>query len=138
MMETFNEEDIEEIIQDNRDLVNERGDSFGVNKEELDKIFDNVNNFGEIFDLRMRIIKKSAWILGGITFYQPFNDGNKETALSLTIHFLRENDMDLPINSRSDKKEIYELLTKTVLKFEDDPTIISEIEEYLFRKVVCI
>ena len=136
MRETFSEDDIEEIIQDNHDLVNERGDSFGVNREELDKIFGNVNNFDKILDRRIRIIKKSAWILGGITFYQPFNDGNKETALSLTTYFLRENEMDLPISSKSDKKEIYELLTKTVLKFEDDPTIISEIEDYLFKKVI--
>ena len=136
MMETFSEDDIEEVIQDNYDLVNERGDSFGVNKDELDKIFDNVNNFDEILDRRIRIIKKTAWVLGGITFYQPFNDGNKETALSLTTYFLRENEMDLPIRSKFDKKEIYELLTKTVLKFEDDPTIISEIEDYLFKKVI--
>lgn len=136
MKELFTKEDIEEIILDNHDLVADRGDSFGVNREELDKIFDNVNKFNEISDRRTRIIRKSAWILGGITFYQPFNDGNKETALSLTIYFLRENRMDLPINSNSDKKEIYELLTKTVLKFEDDPTIISEIEKYLVRTIV--
>ncbi len=136
MKEQFTEDEIEEIIEDNLELVTERGDSFGVNHEELKKIFDNVNNFEEILDLNERIIRKASWILGGIAFYQPFNDGNKETALSLTIYFLRENNLNLPINSKSDEKEIGELLVKTVFKFEGDPSIISEVEDFLHRKVV--
>ena len=136
MTETFSTEEIENIIQDNEELVTIRGDSFGVNREELDKIFEKVNNFDYIENHFDRMIKKSAWILGGVTFYQPFNDGNKETALSLTIYFLRRNGLNLPINSEQDEKEIMELLKKTVFKFEDDPSIISEVEEFLHRSVV--
>ena len=135
MKEEFLDEEIEEIIKDNCDLVLERGDTFGVNREELTKIFDNVNNFNEIQDKRSRIIHKASWILGGITFYQPFNDGNKEIALSLTIYFLRENRFELPLPDKKIKKELFNLLVRTVLKFEDDPTIVSEVEDYLLLKV---
>lgn len=138
MKEQFTENEIEEIIQDNEELVNERGDSFGVNRDELQKIFENVNNFNEVLGFKERIIRKASWILGGITFYQPFNDGNKETALSLTKYFLRKNNLDLPLPTREKEEEIYDLLNKTVFKFEDDPTIISEIEDFLTSKVVAI
>ena len=136
MKEQFTENEIEEIIQDNEELVNERGDSFGVNRDELQKIFENVNNFNEISGFKERIIRKTSWILGGITFYQPFNDGNKEIALSLTKYFLGKNDLDLPLPTREEEKEIFDLLNKTIFKFEDDPTIISEIEDFLISKVV--
>jgi len=138
LKEQFTENEIEEIIQDNEELVNERGDSFGVNRDELQKIFENINNFNEVSGFKERIIRKASWILGGITFHQPFNDGNKETALSLTKYFLRKNDLDLPLSTREEEKEIYDLLNKTIFKFEDDPTIISEIEDFLTSKVVVI
>ena len=35
MSEEFSSEEIEEIIQENRDLVEGRGEPFGVNKERL-------------------------------------------------------------------------------------------------------
>ncbi|MGI0087719.1 MAG: hypothetical protein ACREBI_07125 [Nitrosotalea sp.] len=37
--------------------------------------------------------------------------------------------------TRGDKKEIFDLLVKTVFKFEGDPTIVREMEEYLSRKI---
>ncbi|MGB9004001.1 MAG: hypothetical protein WCC52_09375 [Nitrosotalea sp.] len=41
----------------------------------------------------------------------------------------------MPIVTLEDEKEIFDLLVKTVFKFDGDPTIISEIEEYLSKKV---
>lgn len=138
MTECFLPEEIEEIISFNEELVTKRGELFGINREELVKIFDHVNNFDEIIDRKERIIRKAAWILGGISFFQPFHDGNKETALSLTILFLRRNHYDLPIQNQLDKREIYDLLVKTVYKFEGDSTIISEIEEFLQNRIIGI
>jgi len=64
------------------------------------------------------------------------SEGNKEMALSLTIYFLRKNDFDLPINSKEEEKEIFDLLEKTIFKFEGDPTIISEVKGFLERRVI--
>ncbi len=75
-------------------------------------MFDHVNNFEDITNRKTRVIRKAAWILGGISFFQPFNDGNKETALSLMILFLRRNSYDLPMPNNPDKKAIYDILVK--------------------------
>ena len=90
LKETFTDAEIEELIEDNKQLVAIRGDSFGVNNSELSNIFSKINNFDQITNFKDRIIRKTAWILGGISFHQPFNDGNKEMAVSLAIYFLRE------------------------------------------------
>jgi len=138
LKETFTDDEINELIEDNKQLVAMRGDSFGVNRSELSNIFTEINNFDEITNFKDRIIKKTAWILGGISFHQPFNDGNKEMAVSLAIYFLRENDMDLPISNKDSQKELYDLLVKTIFKFEGDPTIISEIENYLQQRTIVL
>ncbi|WP_428324783.1 hypothetical protein [Nitrosopumilus sp.] len=138
MKEIFTDFEINEIIEDNKQLVAQRGDSFCVNNSDLSFIFTNVNNFDEITIFQDRIIRKASWILGGISFYQPFCDGNKEIAVSLTIFFLRENDMDLPITDKQSQKELFDLLVKTIFKFENDPTIIPEIEQYVRQRVISI
>ncbi len=137
MKEYFSDEEIEEIIDDNKETVESRNEPFGVNREELDMIFNQINNSRNRFNNeRERVIFQTSWILGGIAFYQPFTEGNKEIASSLAIYFLRNNDLDLPLNSREKEQEVFELLQKTIFKFEDDPTIISEVQEFLEARVV--
>ena len=67
-------------------------------------VFDNVNSFNDIADRRERIIRKSAHILGGLAWTQPFSNGNKRTALSVTIYFLRKNGYDIPIKNKKKKR----------------------------------
>lgn len=136
MSEIFLNEEIEEIILDNKDLVESRQEPFSVNRERLSRVFDQVNAFNDIENLRERIITKASHLLGGITWQQPFSEGNKETALSLTKLFLRRNGFDLPFETKEEEKEIYELLVKTVFKDELDETIITEVREYLLKKVI--
>ena len=71
-----------------------------------------------------------------LTWQQPFSEGNKEIALSVTKLFLRRNGFDLPIHGTENEKEIFNLLIKTVYKFEGDSTIIGKIEEYISKKVI--
>jgi len=136
MSENFSQEFISDIINVNRFLVAGRRESFDVSLERLHKVFDFVNEPIHISDDRVRIIVRAARILGGITFEQPFNNANKTTATTVTVDFLRSNGYDLPIINESDEEEHIELLEKTLYKFEGDHTIISEVEEYLLRKVV--
>ena len=136
MSEEFSNEEIEEIIQENKDLVEGRNEPFGVNKDRLMVIFSQLDKFNQISGKRDRIVKKASHILAMVTWQQPFSEGNKEIALSVAILFLRRNGFDLPINGRDDERESFDLLIKTVYKFEDDPTIINEIEEYVYKKIV--
>lgn len=70
-----------------------------------------------------------------LTWQQPFSEGNKEIALSVAKLFLRRNGFDLLFSTLDNEKEIFVLLVKTVFKFDDDPTIIGEIEKYLFKNI---
>jgi len=135
--ESFSKEDIDQVIEFNRCLVTKRGEGFEVDADVLHRIFKRVNNsFVDVRDRRERIVRKAAILMSGITFNQPFFEGNKETALSLTIDFLNQNGLDLPIKSKEQAKELYDILVKTAFKFAGDKTIQSEVEEFLMKKVV--
>ncbi len=137
MSEIFSQGVVSSIIQANRKIVLSRSESFGFNSERLKKVFDSVNAIHEsdIPDKRKRIITKASHLLGGLTYEQPFNNGNKTTATTATTEFLRRNGYDLSIKTNEDEDEYIALLEKTLLKFENDPTIISEVEDYLSKKV---
>lgn len=129
---------VENITYLNQQIVSHRNESFCCVQERLDKVFLNVNSFNDILDKKERIIKKAAHLLGGITFEQPYCNANKRTALSVTLYFLRKNGFNLPLLTRIDEKEVFDLLEKTMLKMEGDDTIIPEVEEYIKRKIVTI
>jgi len=130
-LEIVSEDEINEIINFNQKLVTNTNESRGVNNKYLSKIFNCVNSitYEKENDKLTRILKKTSWILGGITWIQPFNEGNRRTAISFTIIFLNRNGYDLSLENL--KTEIYALLEKTYLKFEGDNTIYTEIEDFL-------
>jgi prophage maintenance system killer protein len=134
--ESFSPEEVELLILENKITVDGRQEVFGVDREILSQIIDNVNSFNNILDKKTRMLKKAAHLLGGVSFHQPFKEGNKETALAWTILFLRRNGFNLPIQNTTEKKEIYDLLVRTSFKFEGDDTIIKDVEEYLRRTIV--
>lgn len=136
MSETFSPKDVEHIITFNQIRVDDRGDLFEVDEDCLQKIFNRMNRYNHINDKRKRIIKKATRILAGITHYQPFGDGNKETALAITRIFLRRNGFFLILRTPDDEEEVYDLQTRTIWKPTNDPTIFAEVEEYLSRKVI--
>lgn len=139
MSEYFNDDEIDQIIQYNKNIVESRGDIFEVEKELLFRVFWKVNNiYEQEIDRKTRIIKKTAKILAGITFNQPFHDGNKETAILVAIMFLNRTGFDISLTNKKEKRTLYNLLIKTVEKFPDDPTIYQEIEEYLQQEIIKI
>jgi prophage maintenance system killer protein len=133
--ETLSSKDIAFIIIFNRMKVEERGELFEVDEDDLKKIFNRMKKYDHIEDKRTRIIKKATRILAGITYYQPFGDGNKETALAATKLYLKRNGFSLIIPPFNKEEEVYDLLTKTIWKPMNDSTIFREVEEYLMREV---
>lgn len=95
MSEILSNEDIESFILNNKQKVEKRGEVFEVDRDSLHAILSRLNSYNVIQDRRQRIIKKATRILAGISYYQPFNDGNKETAHSMTIFFLQRNSFNL-------------------------------------------
>lgn len=133
--ENFSKELINNIILGNKHIVNHRNESFGVDDERIEWVFSKANSFNDIKDQKTRIIKKATAVLGGISWQQPFNNGNKTMAIIVAKYFLRKNGFDLKLSTDQEEDELIDLLVRTMYKFEDDPTIFSEIEEYLNRKV---
>ena len=136
MFEKFSDDDIQEVIEMNKLIVSYDSEPHGVNREELDEIFAKVNSFNDISDRRERIIKKTTYILAGISYMQPFHEGNRRTSFYLTKNFLGRNGFALRFYDSKQEDEFAELLARTAeQKFEDDQTIYSEVERYLMRKV---
>ena len=80
-------------------------------------------------------MKKIATILGGLGYFQPFKNGNKRTALSISVLFLRVNGFDLPYGDKENKKAIFEILENSMFKFEGDD-IYREVEGFLRKRIV--
>ncbi len=129
--ETLDSNDIELIISFNKQKVEERGEEFEVDKKLLSKIFVKMNSYNHIRDRRERIVRKASHILAGITFHQPFGEGNKETALALTVLYLNRNGFDLALEDKQIMDEIYDILTKTIREY----SIFGEVELYLLKRV---
>jgi prophage maintenance system killer protein len=137
MSEYFSNIEIEEIIQYNKDIVKDEDDIFDVDERVLYSIFDKVNNIYEKeMDRKTRIIKKATKILSGITFSQPFGEGNKRTATLVTLMFLNRNGYDIPLICSAEKTRFYKMLINTMFKSRNDPTIYSEIEDYIKQEIV--
>lgn len=143
MSEFVSKNIIDNIIKANKHLVQHRGESFGVNKEKLLDVINTVNTTNAPADndiirtlfKRKRTIKKASLLLAGITYHQPFNNGNKATAFVITKHFLRKNGYSLSLKTIEEEKELFLLLERIVLKFEG-MDIASEAEAYLDNKVI--
>lgn len=137
MSEYFSDAEIDEIIQYNKKIVGEEDDSFEVDLNILSSIFDKVNNWYEKeVDKKTRIIKKTTRILAGITFNQPFYEGNKRTATIIALMFLNRNGFDIPLTHTNQKRKLYDLLMLTMLKSRTDPTVYTEVEKYLLLEIV--
>lgn len=138
MNEIFSDNVINNVIRVDKHICTHRNEPFGCVTERLFAVFNQVNSFNNIKDKKERIIKKAAHLLGGIVWQQPFSNGNKRTALAVTIHFLRKNGFTISLKTRKEEKEMFCLLEKTMLKSEGDDTIIPEVEDYLRRKVFVV
>jgi len=88
LFEIFGQKDIEEVIEVNKLICSYHNEPVGVDMEILNSIFDKVNSYNEISDRRARIIKKATHILAGISYNQPFIEGNRRTSHYLVKNFL--------------------------------------------------
>jgi len=137
----FDPTNIADVVSVNYFIVTSRKQKFGVNFEKLAEIFDYANDIFNLLivsDKRKAVVMTAGHIMAGIAYWQPFDDGNKTTALTVTRRFLRDNGYLLPVRGKTQKDSIYDLMNKTILKFETDKTIYSEVQEYLDKNVISL
>jgi prophage maintenance system killer protein len=128
--------DKEHFIEADKQICRQTNETFGLDGEEdLDRIIARIQSFDNISDEKEKIVKKIATILGGLGYFQPFKNGNKRTALSISILFLRVNGFDLPYGDKENKKAIFEILENSMFKFEGDD-VYTEIENFLRKRIV--
>ncbi len=98
---------IDDIIDANKFVMEKRGVEFDVDLDILVNIVFKLNNdYDHISNKQERILKQTAYLMGSITFKQPFFDGNKTTSLLLGIEWLRRNGYDLPLESEKQRIEV--------------------------------
>ena len=104
-------EDFEVIIAFNRAIMARHNSEFDCDYDILEKVIQKVNAASSA-DRESLLISRTARLLGGITFRQPFYDGNKETALAISLRYLNRNHLDLPIEDSIVKQGMYHQLMK--------------------------
>ena len=70
--------------------------------------------------------------MSGITFRQPFFEGNKTTALFTTVDFLRQNGFDLALETVSQEQEVYDLLVLVMHGQRDS----EDVWDFLDKKII--
>lgn len=98
------------IIQINKNIIHQwleknpaASEVITVNHVELDKVLQLVNEQGNI-------IVKTAYLLGGISWTQPFGGGNKRTAFVCADVLLRINGLKFIIGTENDTEYLRKLL----------------------------
>jgi len=128
------------VIEANKQMCEQSNEEYGLDDpEKLDEIIFNIQSVDRIENKRERIIRKVSLLLVGLGYNQPFKNGNKRTALSISILMLRLTQFDIPFYTKEQKKEVFDLLENLMFKFEDDiPDLIPEVEHFLRDRIVKI
>ena len=124
---------MDDVILVNKQFCEQLDEPYGLDdQEQLEKIIEEVNSYNRLSDDKEKAILKATCLLAGLVFGQPFKNGNKRTAVALSLLLIRSHHYDIKdYKSETKQKMFYELLEKTMLKMELDPTIRSEIESFL-------
>ena len=86
-----------------------------------------------------KTIQKACSLLVGLVFDQPFKNGNKRTAVAISLILMRIHHHDIEGYKQEEKQKIfYEPLENTMMKMEGDKTIRSDIEKFLRKNTIKI
>lgn len=130
--------DSENVIDANKQICQQSNEPFGLDyPEKLDEIVSNIRRIDRIEDSREKIIRKISILIVGLCYDQPFKNGNKRTALVISILLLRLAKYDISFHTKEQKHEVFDLLEGLMYKFEDDvPLLIDEVEKFLRKRIV--
>lgn len=130
--------DKENVIDANKQICKQSNEEFGLDHpEKLDEIIFNIRGIERIEDEKEKVIRKISILIVGLSYDQPFKNGNKRTSLVISILLLRLSHFDIPFYTKRQKKEVFDLLVGLMYKFEDDvPKLTDEVEDFLRDRIV--
>jgi len=106
------------VIKANKQRCIISNEEFGLaDPDKLREIISNIHSVDRIEDKRERIIRKTSILIVGLGYDQPFKNGNKRTALSISILMLRLEQFDIPFHTKAQKREVFDLLEGLMFKF---------------------
>ena len=104
----------QDIIDTNRRVIEQWNEKHPDKKEELcvrrdalDECFAIFENIGDNSVTHKNLVKKAAYLMGSISWAQPFCGANKRTAMLITATFLNKNEIGM---EPYDEKYVRELL----------------------------
>ena len=134
-MEIINKISRDDLIGSNLLVVVQKIDEldrFIVRDDAIDEVLKIFNDVDYTPD-RAGVIKKATYLMGAISWAQPFGAGNKRTALLVSATYLHHNGIEVKL---IDDKELRKLLYKVQEQRSSLPiSIIDEIIFYISRMV---
>lgn len=127
-----------DIIIVNREFCKDLGEQYGLDHPDiLQKVLDEYNVFDKIEDQKEKAVQKACCLMVGLVFGQPFKNGNKRTSLAVARVMMKAHGYTIEgYETEKKQEEFYNLLEKTMLKMEGDPTIKTELEDYLRENLI--
>lgn len=105
----------------------------------LQKILDEYNTYDTLDDQKEKAVQKACCLMEGLVFGQPFKNGNKRTSFAVSRVMMKVHGYAIEgYETEVKQEEFYNLLEKTMLKMEGDPTIKTELETYLRENLINI
>ena len=110
------------IIEINKGIIQEWLEQNPTAFEAINVNHDKLKEILTIVNKQENLIMKAAYLLGGISWSQPFSGGNKRTAFVCADTILRLNGFRFSIESKNEQ----EYLRKLLLEIQDERSRLNE------------
>lgn len=110
------------IIEINKGIIQEWLEQNPTAFEAVNVNHDKLKEILTIVNKQENLIMKAAYLLGGISWSQPFSGGNKRTAFVCADTILRLNGFRFSIESKNEQ----EYLRKLLLEIQDERSRLNE------------
>jgi len=120
---------LELIIEINKGIIQEWLEQNPTAFEAVDVNQDELKTILKLVDKQENLIMKASYILGGISWAQPFSGGNKRTAFVCADTLLRLNGFRLLVDDENEQ----EYLRKLLLEIQEER---SKLNEDVMAKII--
>lgn len=130
--EALTASDIDDIIEINHTIMARRDNIFSADRELLETIAKELDQFRSIKDRRKRVLSMAAWLMYRMVEGDTFHDGRKSTAIPAGVRFLNTNGFDLLVELLPIKQALFDLLNQAQKHRAD----FEDIRAFLDKKAI--
>ena len=114
-MPEINYVDIDVIIKINKRIIelwnqrhSDRPEFLDVGTDRIEEVLNKVKSVANDLEFEDMLIEKSAYLIGGLAWNQPFSGGNKRTAILTGTVFLLQNGfrLNIPQNKNPELRQL--------------------------------